>query len=205
MMRRPTADYLEADKIEELADDLSRDGYQVEREASVGDQQFDLVARRDGELVVYEVKARSRLKESVEQLARLRAAARNGGVTSYRLVVVNPPQEVKVAIEGLDTQLLEHFLEELPTEVDQLSYATRVKRVKLFEIDSVDVRREAIRVQGRAALYVELNFRGRTDSIDHSVDEGLGFTFDVDLGPDLKLATVHDLKVDVGDYANAGE
>jgi Holliday junction resolvase len=204
-MRRPAADYLEADKIEELADDLSRDGYQVEREASVGDQRFDLVARRNGELVVYEVKARSRLKESMEQLARLRAAARKAGVTSYRLVVVNPPQEVKVAIEGLDTQLLEYFLEELPTEVDQLSYETRVKRVKLFEIDSIDVRREAIRVQGRAALYVELNFRGKTDSVDLSVDEGLGFSFDVDLGSDLRLARVNLIKVDISDFEDRDE
>src|SRR4051812_15206979 len=132
-MRRPAADYLEADKIEELADDLSRDGYHVEREANVADQQFDLVARRNGELVVYEVKARSRLKQSVDELARLRAAAREGGVTSYRLVVVNPPRETQVAIEGLDAALLEYFLEELPTEVDQISYKTRAKHVKIFD------------------------------------------------------------------------
>jgi Holliday junction resolvase len=204
-MRRPAADYLEAYKIEELADDLSREGYQVEREASVGNQQFDLVARRNGELVVYEVKARSRLKESVEQLARLRAAAREAGVTSYRLVVVNPPRETEVAVEGLEAALLAYFVEELPTEVDQLSYETHAKRVKLFEIDSIDVRPQSVRVRGRAALDVELNYRGKTERIDVTVDEGLEFTFDVELGSDLKLARVNIIKVDVSDFADEGE
>lgn len=204
-MRLPAADYLEAEKIEELADELRRDGYQVERAASVGDQEFDLVARRNGELVVYEVKARSRLNESLDQLARLRAAARKGGVTSYSLVVVNPPQDVKVEITGLDTALAGHFREELPAEVDNLSFQTRFKRVKLFDIESVDVRPDAIRVQGRAALYVELNFRGKTDRIDLTTDEGLGFTFDVELGADLKLARVNEIKIDLSDFEDQDE
>jgi hypothetical protein len=201
-MRRPAADYLEADKIEELAEDLSRDGFLVEREARVGDQQFDLVARRNGELVVYEVKARSRLKQSADELARLRAAARKGGVTSYRLVVVNPPHEVKVAIEGLDAALLGYFREELPAEVDQISYETRAKRVKLFDVESVDVRRDGVRVKGRGGLDVELNYRGKTDRIDLTTDEGLDFTFDVELGSDLKLVRVNSIKVDVSDFAD---
>src|SRR5687768_8268395 len=107
-MRRPAADYLEADRIEELAVELDREGYRVEKEAQVGNQQFDLVAQRNGELVVIEVKARSRLKESSDQLARLRAAAREGGATGFHLEVVNPPQDVKVSVEGLDAALTEH-------------------------------------------------------------------------------------------------
>ena len=204
-MRRPAADYLEADKIEELADDLSREGFSVEREASVGDQQFDLVARRNGEIVVYEVKARSRLKESADRLSQLRAAAREAGVTSYRLVVVNPPPEVKVAIDGLDTELFGYFLEELPTEVDELSYETHARRVKVLEIDSVDVRRQGIRARGRGALYVQLNFLGQTPTNGMTVEEGLEFAFDVELGPDLKLAGVNSIKIDVSDFADPNE
>lgn len=201
-MRRPAADYLEADKIEELADDLSREGYHVERAARVGDQQFDLVARRNGEVVVYEVKARSRLKESADQLSRLRAAARKAGVTTYRLVVVNPPPDVKVAIDGLDTELLGYFVEELPTEVDELSYETHARRVKVLEIESIDVGRQGIRAQGRGALYVDLNYLGKTTGNSMTVEEGLDFAFDVELGSDLKLAHVNSIEVDVSDFSD---
>src|SRR5882672_4183781 len=62
-MRRPAADYLEEAKIEDLAEDLSRDGYRVERGGSLGGQQFDIVAQRDGQIQVFEVKALSRLGE----------------------------------------------------------------------------------------------------------------------------------------------
>lgn len=199
-MRRPAIDYLEEDRIEQLADQLARDGYQVERDVTIGEQEFDLVARRDGQLRVFEVKARARLKESVDEVARLRSAAIHAGVTSFSLVVATPPRETSIEIEGLATELTSYFLVELPPEVDALSYQTRVKRVKLFEIESVDARRDGIRVRGRAALHVELNFRGKTDRIDLSTEEGLGFTFDVVLGSDLKLARVNEIDIDLSDF-----
>jgi hypothetical protein len=102
-------------------------------------------------------------------------------------------------------ELLHYFLEELPAEVDQISYETRPKRVKLFDISAVGARRDGIRAQGRGALYVELNFRGKSDRIDLSVEEGLDFTFDVELGSDLKLARVNEIKVDVSDFADGDE
>jgi hypothetical protein len=201
-MRRPAIDYLEEDRIEQLADELARDGYQVERDATIGEQAFDVVARRDGQLRVFEVKARARLKDSVDEVARLRSAAIHAGVTSFSLVVATPPRETSIEIEGLGEELTRYFLEELPPEVDALSYRTHVKRVRLFEIDAVDARRDGIQVRGRAALYVELNFRGKTDRIDLTTEEGLGFTFDVVLGTDLKLARVNNIDIDLTDFAD---
>src|SRR4051812_11786834 len=104
-MRAPAADYLEEARIEELVTELSADGYRVERDATLGGQVFDLLAQRDGERVVYEVKARSRLKESIEEVARLREAAIGARVSGFQLEVVNPPQEKSVEIEGLAAEL----------------------------------------------------------------------------------------------------
>jgi hypothetical protein len=174
----------------------------VEREGKVGGQEFDLLAERDGQLLVFEVKARSRLGESVDEVARLRAAAIEAGVDGFRLVVVSPPRQTDVAIEGLEGVLKDHFLTEVPPEIDALSYQTDVNRVRLSVIDSIDVRHEGIHVQGKAVLYVQLNFRGKTDRIDLSVEEGLGFEFDVELGQDLKLSQVHSIKVDLSDFAD---
>jgi len=138
-MRRLAADYLEAEKLEELVDELSRDGYRVEREARLGNQKFDLVAQRDGELRVFEVKARSRLAESVGQLARLRTAALEARVAGFHLVVVNPPREIDVTIEGLDRELTRHLRDQLPATLDRMSSATQIDRVKRVEVDAVDV------------------------------------------------------------------
>jgi hypothetical protein len=201
-MRKTAAEYLEAAKIEELEESLRDDGYRVERDALVGGQVFDLLAQRDGERLVYEVKARTRLGQNGDEIVRLRAAAVEAGVAGFRVVVVTPPRATVVKIEGLEAALLEHFLEELPSEVDQLSYQTRAKYVKVYEIDLVDVRRDGSRARGRAALRVELNFRGKTDRIDLSTDEPLGFDFDIELGPDLKLARVNEIKIDLSDFAD---
>ncbi|MFN8632639.1 MAG: hypothetical protein U0893_02205 [Chloroflexota bacterium] len=204
-MRAPAADYLEAAKVEDLIDELHREGYQVEREATVGNETFDLSAQRNGELLVYEVKARSRLKESGDELARLREAAIEAGVSGFRLVVVNPPHEIEVAVEGLKEALASHFLEKLPPAVEELSANTCFQGVSHVYIDAVSVRRMGAHVRGTASIDVQLNFRGKTDRIDWTVDERLPFTFDVELGHDLKLARVNEIKIDLSDFADADE
>jgi hypothetical protein len=76
------------------------------------------------------------------------------------------------------------------------------QRVRVKDIEFVYVRSDDIRAKGLAALYVELNFRGKTDRIDLSTEEGLGVTFDVVLGPDLKIARVNDIDIDLSDFAD---
>lgn len=199
-MRQTAADYLEAEKIEDLEASLRSSGYQVAREAAVGNEVFDIVAERDGQLQLYEVKARSRLQESIEEVARLRAAARQAGVKGFSVVVVSPPREIDVEVEGLASELTGYFLEALPAAVDRLSADTRVERVRVVEIASVKVRSSGIRVQGRGALEVELNYLGKPGSIGASLDETLSFEFDVDLASDLRLTHVNTIDIDLSDY-----
>jgi len=199
-MRRPAADYLEAEKIEELAEDLRRSGYRVEREARLGNQQFDLLAQRDGERVVVEVKARSRLKESVEQLARLRAAARKAGIDVFRLVVVNPPREVDVTIEGLDWELTNYLNEHLPGELDEISSGTIVEGVSDIEIDLADIKRDGMHVRGRASVDVQLNYGGGVERDGLTETAIFPLIFDINLGPDWKLEEANELHVDVDSF-----
>ena len=204
-MRRSAADYLEAERIEELVQDLRREGYRVETEARLGDEQFDVLARRDGELLVFEVKARSRLGRSADEVARRRAAARAAGVTGFRIEVVNPPHETEVAIEGLEAELSRYIAEVHPSELDEMFAAPRVERVSHLGVESITVRHDGIRVRGWAHVRLEVNYGGIDGDTIPRVSDSLPFTFDVDLGMDLKLARVLDLKVDLGDYANVPE
>jgi Holliday junction resolvase len=199
-MRRPAADYLEAEKIEQLADDLSRAGYVVEREVRIGDQRFDLIAQRNGERLAFEVKARSRLQESAGQLARLRAAARQAGVDSFRLVVVNPPREVDVTIEGLNWELTRYLQEHLPSELDQISSETIVEDVSDIQIGVADLRRSGIHVRGTAAVDVQLNYDGGAQRDGLTETDSFPFTFDIELGADWKLAHMNEIEVNVDSF-----
>src|SRR5687768_12623868 len=101
-MRPASADYLEALKVEELAADLREKGYETILDAQVGDAVFDLIAVRGQERIAFEVKARSRLSNSTEQVAHLREIAVDAGITEFKVVVVTPPHEVAVSIEDLE-------------------------------------------------------------------------------------------------------
>jgi len=200
-MRSASADYLEAARLEELAEDLRSRGYRVKSDARIGDQVFDLFAQRGSERLVFEVKARSRLKDATEQVARLRAAAQEAGLTQFRLVVVNEPHEVEVTIGDFENELARYLLEEeLPSGLDEISSATRVEGVTDVAIQSVDIRRSGIHVRGRASVDVELNYGGGTARDGLTVSDSLPFTFDVELGPDLKLVRVNEVEVDLSGF-----
>jgi Holliday junction resolvase len=204
-MRRAPAEYLESAKIEELAEELQESGYRVEREATVANQVFDILAQRGDERLVFEVKARSRLKESIDEVAQLRQAAFEARVSGFRLVVVTPPRATEVTIEGLESELTHYLVDNPPPTLDEMFSNPRVERATDIEIESAAVRHDGIDVRGRATVNLEVDFGGRPTVDNYRVSDALSFTFDVALGPDLKLAMVHDLKVDIGDYANVGE
>lgn len=67
-----TAEYLEAAKIEEVAQELKAAGYAVTKHFRDGNIVYDLVAAKDGRKVVYEVKAGSQLGASANTIRRLR-------------------------------------------------------------------------------------------------------------------------------------
>lgn len=197
-MRSPSAEYLEAAKVEELAADLQQQGYRVVRDAQLGSQQFDLLAERDGQRLAVEVKARSRLTESTADVIRLREAARAAGLSEFRLVVVVPPRVVDVSIENLETEFLRYFADQgVPSNLDELSSETRIENVSDIEVESVSIHPSHIQVRGRATIDVELNF-GR----DTTTTESLPFTFDVELDSDLKVVAMTELLIDTGDLAD---
>src|SRR3954447_9971600 len=116
-MSTPSAELLEAEKIEELADQLRADGYDVQT-SKQGDPGFDIIAKRGGEVIVFEVKARSRLESAVPSINQLRQRAAEEGYSGFRLVVVNPPREIQVEIDGLQDLLQHQLAEDPPQDLD---------------------------------------------------------------------------------------
>jgi Holliday junction resolvase len=200
-VRSPSAEYLESAKLEELVSNLQSKGYRVVTEARLGDETFDLLAERGDERVAYEVKARSRLKESTEQVARLREAALEAGLTEFRLVVVNPPHQADVTIEDLRYELLRYFQEnETPTELDELSSGTQIEDVTDIEFELVDIRRSSIHVRGQASAEVELNYSGCSERDGLTVSDSFPLSFDLELDRNLRIITVNELHVDTSAF-----
>src|SRR4051812_24251782 len=100
-----SAKYLELSTIEEVAGDLEAEGYTVSRPDNGHGPAYDLVAEKPGRKIAVEVKARSSLPGSSEEIAHLRQAAREQGFDSFRLVVASPPHRTGVEIKDLEQSL----------------------------------------------------------------------------------------------------
>ena len=194
-------DYLESAKTEELALRLSAEGYKVVREASgpEGKEKYDLVAERGNEKIVFEVKARARLKQESAQIRRLRKMAHQQGYNEFRLVVVNPPREVSVEIEGLSQILLNHLVENMPEELNELSTNTRIEDVSDLEFDSVSMSGEGIRVRGTGVADVVLEYGGGEERDGLRTREGYPLTFDILLDESRSVEDV-EIQVDTSSF-----
>jgi len=195
-----SAQYLQAAKIEEVASRLEAEGYRVVVGPSGQDHGYDLVAERGAEKLAIEVKDRASLKRFAAEISHLRRRARDRGY-DFRLVVVNPPSEVKVEVAGIREELRNHLIDELPHELDALSTNTRVKDVSGVEIDSIQVTTEGVRVKGDAVVEIELEYDGGEARDGLSWDTDFPFSFDVLLGRDLHIEQAYDIQVDTSSFA----
>ena len=195
-----SAQYLQAAKIEEVASRLEAEGYRVVVGPSGQDDGYDLVAERGAEKLAIEVKDRASLKHFADEISRLRRRARDQGY-DFRLIVVNPPAEVKAEVAGIREELRNRLIDELPHELDALSTDTRVKDVSEVEIDSIQVTTEGVRVEGNAVVEIELEYDGGGERDGLSWDTDFPFSFDVLLGRDLHIEQAYDIQVDTSSFA----
>jgi len=188
--------YLVLAKIEEVASKLRADGYDV----TVPDDPFDLVAAKAGKKVALEVIARAELRDEAKSIQKLRERARSAGFDEFRLVVVAPPKQTSVTIQGFEQQLSDHLVSNLPPELDALSTGTVVLDVTDTELDSVEVAPEGVRVSGMGVVEVELNYGGGAQRDGLSQHTDFPIDFDVRLTPDLRIEQVDRVEVDTSSF-----
>jgi hypothetical protein len=197
--------YLEAAKIEEVALQLRNEGYDVTVSPRGSDEGYDLVARIGNKKLAVEVKASSHLQESAEMIKRLRKRAFEHGYDEFRLVVVNPPQEIKVSIEGLERELERYLTLTPPPEVNQLP--GRVCGVGGIRFETIDVTSAGIRIVGSGIVEVRLEeepfLSAGFPPVSQEREEGITdfpFQFDVILGHNLSIATAQEVEVDTSSF-----
>jgi Holliday junction resolvase len=157
--------FLELAAVRKVTADMRARGYTVQREARLGRLKADLVARRDGETIVFEFRVPGQGKvEWARRAVQLRDRARAMGA-KFRLILVRPPRARHVEVEGIESALEEALRDRMPPALELLSARTRVDDVSDVEIESLVMRGDSTEVSGEGAVTVTLR-SGRDDEID---------------------------------------
>jgi hypothetical protein len=197
--------YLESAKVQEVASQLAREGYEVQVSPERLDNGYDIVASLGKRKVAVQVKANAQLKASAEAIKQLRKRAFQDGFDEFRLVVVSPPHERKVAIEGLDQKLLTYMYSYPPTEL--IGINATVRRIAHVDVDSIELAPDGTRVAGSGAVDVDIEPEpflsagfppGPSEPNWWSTD--FPFAFDVALDRNLEIAEVNRLEVDTSSF-----
>lgn len=170
---------LERYRLAELQEQLNSFGYQTEVDVQVGDGDlvFDLVATSENRRRAYVVKVPSELRSAARRIDALRRAASEAGF-EFRLHVATPPQNKDIEIEGFEENLLIHMIDNVPSELETMSWNTVIEQVSDVDIDSVSIRDGEINVSGTAAVSIELQSSGSGED-SYSSPESFYFDFDV--------------------------
>ena len=192
--------YLELAKLQELRQKLEADGYTVTSQAGGCGVSFDLVAVKEGHVVAYEVKARSRLPAAIEELQRLQRAAASQNI-ELRTVFVEPPRRVDVDVEALESILFAAVTNEAGVLFDELGGITIVDEVHSVTIEELHVRRGSLVVRGTAVVDVTNEHGGgeARDGVTWSFDFPLDFELTLD-PTDLRVVGTPNLVVDLAGF-----
>jgi hypothetical protein len=186
--------YLEKAYIEETASRLRSEGYAIEQPAG-SDGGVDIIASKGGHKIAVQVKARPSLRASAKEIGKTRDDARSHGFDEFRLVVVNPPHDREVTVDGLEGQL-RSWIEKNPGPLASLSEDFSIKEVVGLDLSQVGVDKGRIRVVGVGSVLVEcVESRGEIE--DQSWITDFPMTFDVTLTHELVIESVQNLFIDI--------
>ena len=190
--------YLRSIAIDQLTEDYEAKGYEVFRDYPVGDGfMADLLARKNGEGVVFEVKNTGVPASKLEKFGALNKFTKDN---NYRLqlVVAGPPVEKDINFPEVET-LLDHYFKN--DELRQIAEIAKVtyERIDFVEITELHLREIGdIQIIGYGDMEVELDFG---DEISPDV---FPFNFDIVLAyngdNELKIKEIHQMEFNTYDY-----
>lgn len=199
--------YLHDIAIEQIAEDYIQKGYTVSKEEKLGKFEADLIARKDNEQIVVEIKAGKMTPDKKRQIAGIADYVRNLGGYKFLVVVATPPKEKKLEIDDIDTLINNYIHSDLPSELDALSTHTTPDEVYDIDIDEIKISGESILVKGDGVISVELQFGSDGDQ-----DKGDGFKnydkfpfefeiiLEYNLMRQLEITEIHKLYIDTSSY-----
>jgi hypothetical protein len=195
--------YLHDIAIDQLVADYQAKGYQVTKEEKVGEYSADLVAKREGEVVVVEVKTEKMTAQKRKQVAEIGDYVRSQKNYKFLVVVATPPKPKRIDIPNIELLLFDYLIENFSQDFDRLSSHTRITDVSEATVDEVTVNEDgSIAVKGNGTVEVELQYGSTNDGAERT--DSFPFNFDVILkykqNQELFLADAENIDVDVSSF-----
>ncbi|WP_020603383.1 hypothetical protein [Spirosoma spitsbergense] len=195
--------YLHDIAIDQLMADYEAKGYTVLKEEKVGKYKADLVAKKEDEVVVVEVKTGRMTPQKRQQVADIGDYVRTHKNYKFLVVLATPPKPKKIDIPNLDLLLFHYLLNHLPDSLNALSPQTRITDVVDTAANEVTVGRDgSMVVKGMGTVEVQLQYgSGDDESISH---DAFPFDFDIVLKynqkQELIIEDTHTIDVDISSF-----
>lgn len=188
--------HLERAKILEIRDRLAAEGYRVQEEApATGPLRYDLLAEKGGRRIAYEVKYVDHLRDSKDEVLRIRRAALEQGLDDLKLIIVRKPRQVSMHIDNLENALYEHAVRARLDWAGNLPAGTQVEDVHDVAVNSITINAKGTRVQGDGMITVEIGPGKEPDSF-----ESFPLEYSIVLGHDMRIASVEKFQVDTSSF-----
>ena len=192
--------YYEQAAVEQLMYEYSQKGYELLKEEHIENQCFDLVARKDCEIIVFEIKTGSWNADKRQAVENRRNYAVHKLGAKFKLVLVSLPKEPDIEIEGLEALLPDLLADHFADEFSRLATHYWVDEVSDLMIDEIHLKITETKIKGRGIVTVGFQYGS---DIDYSEDNGLRWTdsfwfdFHFVLDEKLEINRIVELEIDI--------
>ena len=178
---KPLNDYLrrsfEKATIEQLADEYREKGYSVKTDAKVGPYRVDLVASKDEENIIIEVKTGRENPEAIRRIKEMAGYFKSVPYTKFFVVVSRLPEPKSIIFEEIEAVLYEFFILDIPSDLDALSTHTRVDDVHSVSIKEVIIQGGDLIITCSGMIGVSLQFGSDSEQESDDIPMKMPFPF----------------------------
>lgn len=185
--------------IDEITDSYLKQGYKIQTDYKLGDYLVDLYCEKEGTKFAFEFK--TRVRSDYARIEAMRKIAKENNI-HFRVVIVRIPIDKHISVEGIEETLEQHFINDMPSDLDCLSTHTRVIEVEQAVLTSLELKSlEEIEIIGSSEVIVDLCIDNDDDSC---LTESYPFTFKgvwyFNENRELELQELSELNLDTSSY-----
>jgi len=188
--------------MEQLYDEYTQMGYIVHKNHRIGSYEADIIAEKDNEKIVIEIKSGRMTPDKKQRLADLANYVRSQGDYKFMVVVPTPPQKKQLEVENIEQLLLTDIIHNLPNELDQLSTHTSPDEVYEVDIDEIKIDEDSVFIKGDGTISVNLDYGSDSDDLiadGYAASDSFPFSFTANLTYDerTKKFEIEDADINV--------
>ncbi len=169
-------------------------GYKIKKDARFGNYIADLVAVKNDEKIVIEIKIGKENRDTINRIKEIKKIINKNPIYKFLYVHIEEPQLPSIEIENLHLIITDYLINnDFPPELDSLSTHTNIEGVSDVEIDEILISKNNIFLKGGCIVEISLNF-GSDDDEGTSWDDSIYLRFSFHLDNKLKITEVESLE-----------